>query len=98
MNIKVLSLENGRVLVEPEKVAVAGVELSYELQKNAAMPTRGKVIAHSEDLAAIIKAKDTIYYRQYAPDKIEVDGKEFFFVEAKDLLGIDVSPDNQVQS
>ena len=31
---------------------------------------------------------DTVYFKKYAPEEIEVDGEEYFILESEDILAI----------
>jgi len=87
--IETLNLAEGRVLIKPKKEMLGNIEIDKELQSGQ-MPVKGIIIDISEDLGDILEIADTVYYRKYSPDKVEIDGEELFFVDAKDILAVEI--------
>lgn len=90
MKINVLNLKEGRALIEPAKIETGFGELESDVAKNR-LPSRGYIKSISEDLVGILEVDSVVYYRKYAPDKVEFDGIELNFVEANDILAVELS-------
>lgn len=79
--------------VEEEKTTKSGIVIPDTVEKR---PTRGKVLAAGpgkrDDKGSLVpmsvKAGDTIIFRKYSPDELELDGKKVAVIEESDILGV----------
>lgn len=91
MKIKPLGAQ---VLVEPLELGDKTDSGLYLPESAKEKPQKGKVISvgtgHVEDkkYEMDVQAGDTILFGKYSPTEIKIDGKEFYFVEMKDILAI----------
>ncbi len=94
MNIKPLS---NHVVLEPlveEKTTATGIVLPENAEKER--PIRGKVIAvgsgkirdNGEITPMSVKIGDTVIFKKYGPDEIEIDGKKYLVGDEDDILAI----------
>lgn len=94
MNIKPLS---NHVLLEPleeEKTTKSGIVLPETADKER--PTRGKVVAvgpgkkndKGELSPMSVKVGDTVLFKKYGPDEIELDGKKYLVGDEEDILAV----------
>lgn len=94
MNFKPLSNHIFLEPLEDEKVTKSGIVLPETASKER--PTRGKVLAVGEgkrnDKGEIIpmsvKVGDTVLFKKYGPDEIEIEGKKYLVGEEEDVLAI----------
>lgn len=94
VNIKPLG---GRVLVqtlEEEEVTASGLIIPDTADKEK--PQQGVVVAlgtgrRTEDgkiLDFNVKVGDTIVFKKYSPDEIEIDGVEYLIMDEDDILAV----------
>ncbi len=94
MNFKPLS---NRVFIEPleeEKTTKSGIVLPDTAEKEK--PIRGKVLAtgpgklndKGERAPMSVKPGDTVLFKKYGPDEIEIDGKKYLVGDEEDILAI----------
>ncbi len=95
MNVKPLS---NHLFIEPleaEKVTQSGIVLPDSAEKER--PVRGKVIAigpgkMNEDgdarIPMSVKVGDTVLFKKYGPDEVELDGKKYMVGDEDDILAI----------
>ena len=94
MNFKPLS---NRLFIEPVEentVTKSGIVLPDTAEKEK--PVKGKVIAagpgklteKGERLPMAVKVGDTVLFKKYGPDEIELDGKKYLVGDEDDVLAI----------
>lgn len=94
MNFKPLS---NRVFIEPleeEKITKSGIVLPETAEKER--PVRGKILAtgpgkineKGERVPMSVKVGDTVLFKKYGPDEIEIEGKKYLVGEEEDILAI----------
>jgi chaperonin GroES len=94
MNFKPLS---NRVFIEPleeEKITKSGIVLPDTAEKEK--PVRGKILAtgpgklneKGERVPMSVKVGDTVLFKKYGPDEIEIEGKKYLVGEEEDILAI----------
>ena len=94
MNIKPLS---NHVFLEPiveEKVTKSGIFIPETADKER--PIRGKVLAvgvgkrndKGELIPMSVKVGDSVLFRKYGPDEIEMDGKKYLVGSEDDILAV----------
>ncbi|TSC82446.1 MAG: chaperonin GroES [Parcubacteria group bacterium Gr01-1014_20] len=94
MNLKPLS---NRVFLEPlgeEKTTKSGIVIPDTADKEK--PMQGKVLAigpgklndKGERTPMSVKVGDTVLFKKYGPDEIEVDSKKYLVGDEDDILAI----------
>jgi len=94
MNIKPLS---NHVFIEQEKeetVTKSGIVLPENADKEK--PLKGKIVAvgpgklndKGERIPLSVKVGDTVIFKKYGPDEIEIDGKKYLVGDEDDILAI----------
>lgn len=94
MNFKPLS---NRVFIEPleeEKITKSGIVLPDTAEKEK--PVRGKILAtgpgklneKGERVPMSVKVGDTVLFKKYGPDEIEIEGKKYLVGDEEDVLAI----------
>ena len=94
MNFKPLS---NHVFIEPleeEKISKGGIVIPDSAEKEK--PMKGKVLAvgpgkmndKGEVRAVAVKVGDTVLFKKYGPDEIEMDGKKYLVGDEDDILAI----------
>ncbi len=94
MNFKPLS---NRVFIEPleeEKITKSGIVLPDTAEKEK--PVRGKILAtgpgklneKGERVPMSVKIGDTVLFKKYGPDEIEIEGKKYLVGDEDDILAI----------
>ncbi len=94
MNLKPLSNHLFLEPLEEEKTTKSGIVLPETAEKEK--PTRGKVLAvgpgkrndKGELIPMSVKVGDTVLFKKYGPDEIEMDGKKYLVGEEEDVLAI----------
>ena len=87
----------GNILVEPlaeESKTVSGIVLPDTVDKEK--PQKGKVVALgtgkvSEDGKALkfnVKVGDTVIFKKYSPDEVEIDDVEYLIMSEDDILAV----------
>ncbi len=87
----------GNILVqglEHETVTISGIVLPETVSKEK--PQRGKIIAlgtgRRDDKGDIVpfnvKVGDTVIFKKYGPDEVEVDNQDYLIMEESDILAI----------
>lgn len=86
----------GNILVKPEaeQKTASGIVIPDTVDKEK--PQRGKVITlgtgklneKGEKLAFNVKVGDTVMFKKYSPDELEVDGEDYLIMEESDILAI----------
>ena len=93
MNLRPLS---NHVFIEPleeEKITKSGIVIPDTAKEK---PMKGQVIAvgpgkQNEDGKIIpmsVKVGDTVLFKKYGPDEIEIDGKKYLVGDEDDILAI----------
>jgi chaperonin GroES len=93
MNLKPLS---NHVLIQPledEKTTKSGIVLPENASEK---PTKGKVVAvgpgkkdeKGQLILMSVKAGDTVLFKKYGPDEIEMDGIKYLIGDEDDILAI----------
>ena len=99
MNFKPLS---NRVFIEPleeEKTTKSGIVLPYPAEKKKhekEKRVRGKILAtgpgklneKGERVPMSVKIGDTVLFKKYGPDEIEIEGKKYLVGDEEDILAI----------
>lgn len=83
MNIKPLKNKILLLPVEKSKTTRSGLIVDSDKDKTI----EGKVLAIGPDVKEV-KIEDTILYKKYGPDEIEIDGKKYLVGEEEDILAI----------
>jgi len=87
----------GNILVKPaknEKTTSSGIVLPDTIDKEkpqkgviVALGT-GKVTDKGEKIAFNIKVGDSVIFKKYSPDELEIDGEDYLIMTEDDILGI----------
>mgnify|MGYP001569754410 FL=1 len=93
-NIKPLSDHVFLEAMEESKVTKSGIVLPDTAEKEK--PVRGLVVAvgpgkrndRGELLPLSLKVGDTVLFKKYGPDEVEIDGKKYLVAEENDILAI----------
>lgn len=94
MNFKPLS---NRVFLEPleeEKTTKSGIVLPDTAEKEKPIKGRvlavgpGKVKENGERIPMSVKVGDTVLFKKYGPDEIEIEGKKYLVGDEDDILAI----------
>ena len=80
--------------MEEEKTTKSGIVIPDSAEKER--PTRGKVIAVGEGkrnekgeiTPMSVKVGDTVLFKKYGPDEVELDGKKYLVGDEDDILAI----------
>ncbi len=94
MNFKPLS---HHVFIEPqeeEKTTKSGIVLPETADKGR--PTKGKILAigpgklndKGERIPMSVKVGDTVLFKKYGPDEIELEGKKYLVGDEDDILAV----------
>ena len=94
MNVKPLS---NHVFLEPleeEKTTASGIVLPDSVEKEK--PAKGKVLSvgpgkiqdNGTVRAMSVKVGDTVLFKKYGPDEIEIEGKKYLVGDEDDILAI----------
>ncbi|MDE2144488.1 MAG: co-chaperone GroES [Patescibacteria group bacterium] len=94
--IKLKPLSN-HIFLEPlenEKTTKSGIVIPDTAQEER--PMKGKVLAtgpgkmneKGERVPMSVKVGDTVLFKKYGPDEIEMDGKKYLVGDEDDVLGI----------
>ncbi|OGY99347.1 MAG: co-chaperone GroES [Candidatus Liptonbacteria bacterium RIFCSPLOWO2_01_FULL_45_15] len=94
INFKPLS---NRVFIEPleeEKITKSGIVLPDTAEKEK--PVRGKILAtgpgklneKGERVPMSVKIGDTVLFKKYGPDEIEIEGKKYLVGDEEDILAV----------
>ena len=94
MNLKPLSNHLFLEALEEEKVSKGGIVLPDTAEKEK--PIKGKVLAvgpgkrndKCETQPMAVKVGDTVLFKKYGPDEIEIDGKKYLVGDEDDILAI----------
>jgi chaperonin GroES len=93
MNLKPLS---SHILIQPledEKTTKSGIVLPENASEK---PTRGKIVAvgpgkkdeKGQVIPMSVKVGDTVLFKKYGPDEIEIDGIKYLVGDEDDVLAI----------
>ncbi len=93
-NIKPLSNHLFLEAVDEEKTTKSGIVLPDTAEKEK--PVRGRVVAvgpgkmneKGEVMPMAIKVGDSVLFKKYGPDEIEIEGKKYLVAEETDILAI----------
>jgi len=88
---------SNHVFIEPiegEQMTKSGIVLPDTAEKER--PIKGKVVAvgpgkmndKGERAVMSVKAGDTVLFKKYGPDEVEVDGKKYMVGDEEDILAI----------
>ena len=94
MNIKPLS---NHIFLEPigeEKTTKSGIFIPDTAEKEK--PIKGKVLSvgpgkfndKGERMPMSVKAGDTVLFKKYGPDEVEIEGKKYLVGDEDDILAI----------
>jgi len=94
MNIKPLGDKLLIEALEEEKTTKSGIVLPDTAEKGK--PIQGKVIAvgpgklndKGERIPMSVKVGDTVLFKKYGPDEMEIDGKKYLVGDENDILAI----------
>ena len=94
--MKLKPLSNNLILeaVEEEKTTKSGIFLPETAEKEK--PTKAKVVAvgdgklneKGERIPMSVKVGDTVLFKKYGPDEVELEGKKYLIAEETDILAI----------
>jgi chaperonin GroES len=94
--MKLKPLSNNLILevAEEEKTTKSGIVLPDTAEKEK--PTKAKVIAvgdgrlneKGERIPVSVKVGDTVLFKKYGPDEVELEGKKYLIAEEADILAI----------
>jgi len=70
------------ILIEPyeHKSEVFALSEKLTIEKASVLEIGSQVVD--------IKQHDTVYYKNYAPDVIEIEGKEYVFIKEEDVIAL----------
>ena len=86
-----------RVLIKPQEQeeTIAGGLVVPPSANDEKRPAMGKVVTlgkgTNEDGKAVsfdFKVGDTVYFKKYSPEEIEIDGDTYLILEAEDVLAV----------
>ena len=94
MNFKPLSNHLFIEPIEGEKTTKSGIVLPETAEKEK--PVKGKIIAvgpgkaneKGERMQMSVKVGDTVLFKKYGPDEIEIEDKKYLVGEEDDILAI----------
>lgn len=94
MNIKPLSNHVFLEAIEEDRVTKSGIVLPDTAEKEK--PIRGRVVAagpgkrndRGELSPMNLKVGDTVLFKKYGPDEVEIDGKKYLVAEENDILAV----------
>ena len=94
MTLKPLSNHLFLEPLEEEKVTKSGIVLPDTAEREK--PVKGKVLAvgpgkmneKGERTPMSVKVGDTVLFKKYGPDEIELEGKKYLVGEEEDILAI----------
>lgn len=94
MNIKPLSNHILLEAAEEEKITKSGIVIPDTADKER--PTKGKILAvgpgkrddNGEFVPMSVKPGDTVLFRKYGPDELEMDGKKYLIGSEDDVLAV----------
>lgn len=94
MNIKPLSNHVFLKPVEEEKTTKAGIVLPDTMEKEK--PMKGKVVAtgpgklneKGERVPMAVKIGDTVLFKKYGPDEVEMNGEKYLVGDEDDILAV----------
>ncbi len=94
MNLKPLSNHLFIEPIEEEKITKSGIVIPETAEKEK--PIKGKVVSvgpgklneKGERIAMTVKIGDTVLFKKYGPDEIEIDGKKYLVGDEDDILAI----------
>ena len=94
MNLKPLSNHVFLKPVEEEKVTKGGILLPETMEKEK--PVKGKVLAvgpgkqneKGERMPMSVKVGDTVLFKKYGPDEVEMNGEKYLVGDEDDILAI----------
>ena len=69
---------------------------SHAIQKDKEKPQKGEVIAlgtgkvasDGKKIAFNVKVGDTVLFKKYSPDEIELDGDDYLIMDEEAILGV----------
>lgn len=94
MNFRPLSNHLFLEPLEEEKTTKSGIVIPDSAEKER--PTRGRVVAvgpgkRDEDgdpIPMSVKVGDTVLFKKYGPDEVELDGKKYLVGDEDDILAV----------
>ncbi|MEK7451643.1 MAG: co-chaperone GroES, partial [Patescibacteria group bacterium] len=80
--------------IEEEKITKSGIVIPETAEKEK--PIKGKVVSvgpgklneKGERIPMTVKIGDTVLFKKYGPDEIEIDGKKYLVGDEDDILAI----------
>lgn len=80
--------------LEEEKTTKSGIVIPDTAEKEK--PVKGKILAvgpgktndKGERVPMSVKVGDTVLFKKYGPDEIEIDGKKYLVGDEEDILAI----------
>ncbi len=94
VNLKPLG---GKALIKPTKEAKmtkSGIVLpdtaeKEELEQGEVMAVgEGKLLENGTRAPVLVKVGDRVILKKYGPDKVKIEGEEYYIAEEDDLVGI----------
>ena len=94
MNIKPLSNHVFLEAIEEDQMTKSGIVLPETVSKEK--PMKGKIVATGpgkksktgEIIPMSVKVGDTVLFKKYGPDEIEMEGKKYLVGDEDDILAI----------
>ncbi|MCR4261196.1 MAG: co-chaperone GroES [Candidatus Colwellbacteria bacterium] len=86
-----------KVIIEPieeDKTTESGIVIPETAEKERPIKGRvlavgpGKVTDSGERVPISIKEGDTVLFKKYGPDEVEMDGKKYLVADEEDILAI----------
>lgn len=84
-----------RVVVEGvEETTASGIVIPDTVDKDK--PKKGKVVAVGKGRTSVngtlipltVKTGDVVVFKEYSPDEVEIEGKEYLIIKEEDILAI----------
>lgn len=90
--VEQIQVAPGFIIVKPQEVAetVKGI---YQPGKEQEIPQWGKVIAAGDIIqieppALTLKAGQTVIYRKYGGNDVEIGGQKYYFLKYDEIIGV----------
>lgn len=81
-----------RVLIKPQEQedTIAGGLVVPPSASDDKRPAMGEVVTlgKGKEVSFDIKVGDTVYFKKYSPEEIEIDGETYLILEAEDILAV----------
>lgn len=82
----------GRILVKPEvaeETTKGGLIIPDTVdEKKPAMGVVEMLGTGGEDITFDMKKGDTVYFKKYSPEEVEIDGDTYYIIDVDDVLAV----------